>query len=550
MYKTTALDKKIFTLWKKTGPLGAFSSGLKQYAGKVWLPTIENERKALQEVDRLLKKAKKDPVALKFLKTMRRSLLFEELHDIPGEVMGYFYNHFLIEGFNAKHINQLADGCLKILDIKKGLLKKDWPAEIKLLTVLSCDGCVGVLEVAKNNVKAARIKKKLDVLAARIKEWRAAVQVGKIKKGDYSEVFPLLKKFGKGFRREKKYQSILKDFYDYPEKPAEIETKASAWLEEELPKFKAIVAKLAAKLNCKPTPEIVEKAMDKKFTVQRKNLVKTILDVRGLLQKIAETYWVRITPNYDVRVIETPAYLVPFMPTAAMSSFNTLTRKPFCVFFSTTDPRGSPSTCLPEMCQTIIHEEYGHCVNFMNSYKGFLKPLRLVEILGSTLDTPITEGLSFHREIEALQRFRHFEHEHYLGKTEKQLIALIQHYTDLETFNDALEYVVRKWRVFRFLRAISDSRVNTGKQKYASFVEWAAKKTSLPKKLIYDQTFFFQERPGYAPGYSIFGQRLAELQKKAFAKGISQLDFNTFVASTGFPARTLFEKQLRKQFKI
>lgn len=550
MYKTTALDKQILRFYKKTSPLGLFTSGFKQYAGKVWLPTKENEREALDEVDRLLRKAKNDPVARKYLKAERRGLVFEELHDIPGAVMNYLYNHFLIEGFNRKHITQLAEGGIRILDIKKQLLKKDWPAEIKILTILACDGCLGVIETAKKNVTGVRVKEKLDALSAKVKEWRAAVSIGKIKKGDFSEVFPLLKKHGTGFRREKVYPRLLKDFYDYSETAQEIESNGLCWLEAELPKFRAIVAKLASRFGCKQTPEQVEKAMDQTFAISRTRLVKTILESRRLLQQLAEQHWVRITPKYDVRVIETPKYLVPFMPTAAMSSFNTLTRKPFCVFFSTTDPRGSPSTCLPEMFQTTIHEEYGHCVNFMNSYTGFLRPLRLVEILGSTLDTPITEGLSFHREMEALETFRHLEHEHRPSKAERHLIELISRYADFDLFTDALEYVVRKWRVFRFLRAVSDSRVNTGKQRYAAFVEWAAKKTGLPKKLIYDQTFFFQERPGYSPGYSMFGQRLAVLQKKALAKGISRLDFNTFVVSTGFPARQIFEKQVRQQFRV
>jgi hypothetical protein len=550
MYKATALDREILRLEKKVSPLGMFASGLKQYAGKVWLPTKENEQKALEQVDKLLRKAKNDPVARKYLRAARRGLLFEELHDYPGSVMNYLYEHFLIEGFNQAHISKLADGCLKILDLKRHLLGKDWPAEIRLLTVLACDGCAGVIATAKKNIKGPRVKKKLDLLAERIREWRGAVSVGKVRKGDFSEIFPLLKKHGNGFRRERVYPKLLNDFYDYPETAKDIEGKALSWLEGELPKFRAIVAKLAVKLQCRPAPDSIEKVMGKRFAVPRNRLIQTILQVRKILQKVAEKHWVRITPKYDVRVIETPKYLVPFMPTAAMSSFNTLTSKPFCVFFATTDPRGSPSTCLPELMQTIIHEEYGHCVNFMNSYKGYLKPLRLVEILGGTLDTPITEGLSFHREIEALHAFRHFEHAEQLGRDEKALVALMERYADLETFTDALEYVVRKWRVFRFLRAISDSRVNTGKQRYAGFVDWAAKKTGLPKKLIYDQTFFFQERPGYSPGYSMFGQRLAELQKKAFAKGISRLDFNTFVASTGFPARKLFERQIRQQFRL
>ncbi len=544
------IDNKIFILWKKISPLSAFCSGLKQYAGKVWIPTRENEKKAVIEIDKLLKKCKKDRKAAKFLKSVRRGFMFEEPNDPPGSVMNYLYNHFLVEGFKENHIRSITDGCMKSLDVKKYLLKKDWPAEIKILAVLSCDGALGVIATAKNNVKKESSRKKLDALAEKIREWRKAVEVGKIRKGDFTDVFPLLKKFGRGFRREKLYPKLLNDYYDYPESAKEIEAKALGWLEDEMPKFRAVSAKLASKLNCSADIPGIDGALKKKYNVPLSKLIRVIVETRHLLQDVTEESLVKITPKYDVRVIETPKYMVPFMPSGAMSPFNTLTKKPFCVYFATTDKRGSPNDCLPEIFQLTIHEEHGHCVNFMNSYTGFLGKLRLVEILGSSLDTPITEGLSFHREIELLEIFRHFEHEYRQSRAEKNVIKFINNYSDLETFNDAMEFVVRKWRVGRFLRAISDSRVNSGKQKYADFVDWANKKTGLPKKRIFDLTFSFFENPGYSPNYSMFGQSLAELQRKAMSKGVSRVDFNTFVASKGFPARRIFEKQIRDEFKL
>ena len=107
-----------------------------------------------------------------------------------------------------------------------------------------------------------------------------------------------------------------------------------------------------------------------------------------------------------------------------------------------------------------------------------------------------------------------------------------------------------KWRMVRFLRAVSDVRLNLEKQNFPQFIEWGHKKTGLSKKLVYDQTIHFQENPGYAPCYSMFGQKLRKLQAKAIRKGITQREFNTFVASSGFPARSLFEKKIKKKFKL
>ena len=550
MYKTTAIDKAILKFYRKTSPLGLYISGLKQYAGKVWLPTKENEHKALAEIDRMLKKAKNDPVAKKFLRAERRGLLIEELCDPISAPSSYLYYHFLQEGFNRKHITQIAESCLKILDIKKYMLKKTWPGEIKILTVLECIGSLGVIATAKKNVKGKKVHQKLDALAAEIKKWKDFASVGKIKAGDFKEVFPLFKKYGKGIKRNKIYPKILKDQFDFPETAKDIEKKAMVWLDEELPKFKAITAKVASKLNCKNDATKVDELITKKYSVPRQKIIKTILDFRKTLQKITEKVWVEITPGYTVRVIETPKYMVPFIPSGAMNSFNSLTNKPYCVFWATNDPRGTPSTSVPDLIQLIIHEEYGHCVNFINSYKGYLGKLRLSEIIGSALDIPITEGLSFHREIESLDFFRHLEHKYQLSNEEKALMKIINKYADIETFNDIYEFVVRKWRITRFVRAITDSRVNTGKQRYASVVDWAAKKTGVPKRTIYGQTVNFLRSPGHASCYSMFGQRLAGLQRKAMEKGVSRVDFNTFVVSSGFPAQTILEKRIKKKFKL
>ena len=230
-----------------------------------------------------------------------------------------------------------------------------------------------------------------------------------------------------------------------------------------------------------------------------------------------------------------------------MQPFGSLS-KPFCISFITTDKKASPSTFLPGVAQTLIHEEYGHCVNFMNSYSCHVKPLRITEILDSTLSTPITEGLSFYRELESLKTFKKMEEPR--DELERKLVNLIEKFCPYKDFVLGLEFEVMQWRQARFLRAICDSRVNREKQSYPSFIEWAHKKTGLSKKLVFDQTFHFLERPGYAPCYSIFGQRLRELQEKAMKKGITQVKFNTFVASAGFPARTIFEAQLKKEFNI
>jgi hypothetical protein len=64
--------------------------------------------------------------------------------------------------------------------------------------------------------------------------------------------------------------------------------------------------------------------------------------------------------------------------------------------------------------------------------------------------------------------------------------------------------------------------------------------------MIYNQTWIFLESVGYAPCYSIAGDKIRKLQQQAIKKGISQIDFNTYVASLGFPAPELFEQKVQQ----
>jgi hypothetical protein len=84
-----------------------------------------------------------------------------------------------------------------------------------------------------------------------------------------------------------------------------------------------------------------------------------------------------------------------------------------------------------------------------------------------------------------------------------------------------------------------------GKQTITKFVKWASKTTGLAEKLIYNQTWIFLDRIGYAPVYFIAGDSLRILQEKAIKKGVNVVDFNTYATSIGYGARTVFEERLK-----
>jgi len=534
-------EKEAIELWKEIYPTSAFNAGLKEYAGQIWIPSHSNLKKALAKIAEIEKK--EDEAVKKFLTTIRRDLMFEEPHKAPGAITNTFFTHLILEGIKEKHILALAEQSLNFLAVQQDMWNKKWPIEIRIFTAQECDGAKTILEVIKKKCEK-ETKEALTALQKRIEEWNKKAQI-KLKRKDFKEIYSLLQKKSKGLGRKKIYPALIKDFYDYLETPEEIEQFAVKWIEEELPEFKKITRKLAKRYKCKPTAEEVEKALKKYQYIPPKKLIKTIQTLRKPLQKLANQEWVKITPKYNVKVIETPDYLVPFMPSGAMQSLNSLT-KPFCIFFTTTDPKASPPTDYPNAAQIIIHEEYGHCVNFMNSYT---KKNRLIEIIGSTLDIPTTEGLSFYRELESIKTFDRLR-KGARNKIEREVIQEIEKYVPFKDFVDGMKFVVMHWRMGRFLRAASDSRLNREVQTFPQFIEWAHKKTGLSKKSIFDLIFHFQRMPGYAPCYSIFGQYLNEYQENSMRKGTTQLEFNTYVASAGFPARSIFERRLKEHFKL
>lgn len=542
------VEKEVFKLWKEISPGSAFGSGLKKYAGQIWIPSHANVKRALTRIKKLEKKA--DPVTRKFLATMRRDLMIEEPQDPPGALLGAFFTHLIVEGINEKHLLSLAEQSLNFLAVQEDLWNRKWPVELQIFSAQESDGAKAIIETIKKKCKKKETKDALTAVQKRIEIWKQKTAHVKLKRNDFTETYPILKKRSTGLGRKRTYRATVRDLYDYIESPEEIERLAVSWINKELPGFKKIMNKLARRYKCKPTVEEIEKALNKHQKVPERKLLKTTTGLRKALQKLADKEWVKITPKYDVRVIETPKYLVPFLPTAAMQPFNSLTKKPFCLFFTTTDPKASPSSSLPVVAQTVIHEEYGHCVNFMNSYTGLIGKPRLIEILESSLDTPITEGISFFRELESLRTFDRMMHLGAHDEVEKVVIKEIEKYIPFEEFVEGMFFVGMQWRMVRFLRAISDVRLNLEKQTFPEFIEWAHKKTGLSRKLIFDQTFHFQENPGYAPCYSVFGQRLREMQANAMKNGFTQKEFNTFVASSGFPARSIFEKRIRQKFKL
>ncbi|MFQ6063877.1 MAG: hypothetical protein ACE5L6_00190 [Candidatus Bathyarchaeia archaeon] len=544
--KMKPIEREIFEVWKEAFPRTAYTQGLEEYAGKILIPSEEKIEKIKKRIENLKKKTK-DKGQTKFLNSIYMEITFYEPYRVPSDATDAFFYHLVKEGINLTHMKTLAScTCEALKQARTWLSRRKWPIEVKILTKQKTDGLIGIVNTIKTETKDQPLKLELEKVLKEAEDYLKTFAVEGIKEGDFTEVFPILQKHGGNLGHKTIYPRILKDQFDYPETAEEIEKKVLKWMRTWQPKLIETTTKLAAKYGVPPDVQKVGEEITRRRNVPKSQVLQFVKNLRTIAQQVFHKNIVRITPKYDTRIMETPPYLVSFIPSAAMSPLNMTTDKPFNIFFVTTDEKRSPATSVPDLMQLILHEEYGHCVNYSNSSTAFEAKPSPLDIIDTYLSYPISDGISFYRELEFVNLLKKLVKRRDLDKNQTRLLEILRGDGDDETMILENEYVMLQWRMVRFLRAIFDSRLNIGKQSVADFVAWASKETGISEKKIYDQTFFFLSMVGYAPCYSMAGEALRELQELAVKNGKNAVDFNTYASSLGFPGRTIFEEKLRK----
>jgi len=541
-------EEEIFGLWKELNPSSAFTAGLDDYAGKLFVPTERNVKRMLEKIAKLKARAE-DTVQKKFLQCLETGLRFEEPYMALESILWTFYGHLVKEGIKVEHMLSLTSHAKKVLEVsKERLTKKKWPIEIRAITCYGGNSLLGILETIRNETENEQLREEMHRLKGTVDDYIKAFYVEGVKEGSFEEVFPILERERGDIGRKEIYPKLLKDLYDYPETANKIEDKALRWLREELPRLVEITEKLARMYGVEAKVESVVDEMTKRRNMEKSRVVKFVLNIREKLQKVVKSHLVRITPAYDTRVVETPSYLVSLIPSAAAGWFNTLTEKPFNVFFITTDPKRSAPASASDLILSIVHEEYGHCINHSNSVTNFAAKPALTELLDVATGLQVSEAISFFREVEFISLLKQLvrKKEKELTRDEKELLDALRAVEDLNTFVLETEFIVMEWRLLRFLRAIGDVRINMGKQSAAEFINWAHEQAGLSKKMLYNEVFTFQDSPGYAPCYCMAGEELRKIQSLAVEQGKNVIDFNTYVSSMGYTPRTVYEKKLKE----
>ncbi|MBI3859056.1 MAG: hypothetical protein HY296_02280 [Thaumarchaeota archaeon] len=547
----TSLDAEILHTVKEISPSTAYLVGFNDHAGKLFIPSEANTKAALRKLRALRKKARSE-TQRKVLDSLEASLLYEEPQPVLDDIIGSIFVHLVKEGLNDEHMLSLLRHSEKALAAsRKRFSGRRVPTGVKALTLYRLGGVVEILGTVRGQTKNQGVRRGADAVKAQAEKYVKMFELEGFGKGEFPNVEKVFKKQGFELGREKFYPVALKKGFDYHETPAELERNAVEWLDEELPRFKHVTARLAKNLGCKPVPEEVEKAINARYALDPKKLIATTQGLRKVVQRFVNERVHGINPKYKTTVIETPGYLTGTIPTGAAQFFDTYTKKPFQVFFQTTDPKRDPDKSVPGLLNLLIHEEYGHCVHHSNSVVGFVGKVPTLQLLpGTPVAGPITEGLSFNREIEVFEALKELERRGARTKAEKDYVALMEKYGGLKQVNLELEFMTRRWRVVRFLRVIGDVRINTGKQGLLEFVDWANRRTGVPRSSVYFQLFPAHEGifPGYATNYAVMGQEIRGMEKK-IVDDSKRYKFSTYLCSIGFPPRSVYRKMLAQYAK-
>ena len=544
---TDPLDAQIMDLVKEVNPSGAYLIGFIEYAGKLFIASRANIDAALDRVRSLRAEAKTE-LQRRVLDSMEVMLLFDEPQPVLDDIVGTIFAHLVKEGIKDEHLLSLFDYAVKDIDACFARYEgRVIPTPVKALTLYRLDGVLEILDTVKGQTKSPEVQRAADALKQRVSEYVRLFELEGWGKGEFPNAEKIFKAGGFDLGRQGFYPKALANGLGYAETPEELEARAVSWIDEELPRFNRVTAKLAKIFGCDPTPEEVEEKIKEKDNIEPGRLVGTTRGIRRTVQRLVDEDLCRINPKYKTTVIETPPYLTGTIPSAAAQFFDTFTKKPFQYYFQTTDPKRDPAKTVADMVQTLVHEEYGHCVHHSNSALQFVGELSPVQILpGLATGGPVTEGLSFNREIEFLELSKSLETKRRLTKTEKGYVRLLGKHGGLEQFNLELEFTTMRWRIVRFLRVVGDVRVNTGKQALMDFVDWAHGRTGIPRSSVYYQLFPAHEGifPGYATSYAVCGQAIRAIERK-IKDPKKRVRFSTYLCSIGFPPMSIYMRMLK-----
>src|SRR5713226_3670456 len=393
---SSEIEAEIFEFAKEFDPTSAYLNGVKEYVGKIAIPSRRNLEKFSRRVEELRLRAENESQQ-KLLNSLSAAYTMAEPQGIPEGVLGAYFGYLMKEGIIPSHLRTLTRNAIRAMQTAVSEHGgKNYPTGIRVLTLIRCDGVQEILRTVKKETQDKELKKLVGDLSSITRKYATIFRVPGFKGQAFDQLYRLIKKDGWPLGREKIYTQAIQRLFDYPETPEQVEEKGLRYVDRELPRFQRLTKRLAAKYGVSARAEDVSKAIRAKRAIKPAGIIPFLTELR---KKAVNRQIVRVNPKYDTKVIETPLYLSGIFPSGGAFFYDMYTNNPKEIFIATTDPRRDPSTAPGEPLNLLVHEEYGHCVHASNSSSAYGAKPTLVDMIGSPLGA-ISEGISFQREIE------------------------------------------------------------------------------------------------------------------------------------------------------
>lgn len=548
--KMSPLEKEVLEIFGDLNPVELYGLGLRKFRGKLFILSKPNIKRMRARIEAAKNKCKRsDEVVRKFLDSIEATLLWDEPGAGIAQVTNAISGYLIKEGIVSDHLKELLDRAYKSLEAWNVFLdQRTYPVAIRILAQYQVLGAFEVIDLIESQSTDPQLTEITRSLRTAIERIRQKFSVIGFTDGDFEEVVKILAQQGPDLERESFYPYALKKAFDYNESYSALERKALRWLDEELPKFKAYTKTLAIRFGCENNPETVQEVLRGRPGMDGKLALQTTNRLRPTIQALVSESIAGINSRYNAKVMETPSYLTSIIPTAAAQGYDGLTNNPRQLYFLTTDPKRAPPGGLADLIDTLVHEEYGHCLHFSNTASEYAARATITEILPSLHTGTTSEGLAFQREMEFLELIEKLSRKRSSSYTEPEraFVNMISEYERFDEFLIEMEFAVYRFRIVRFLRVIGDTRINSGKQNLLDFLDWAKRKTKLAPRTVFYQIFLHEGIfPGYATCYAVVGQEIRALQKRLKNDPRKLAMFNAYATSMGYPSRSIYLKRLK-----
>jgi len=110
------VESEIFELFKEADPSGAYINGLKEYAGKIFIPSRKNLDRLSRRVEELRLKAE-NKSQLKVLDSGSAWLTLNEPHIAAESVLNAFFGYMIKEGIIDSHMKALTRNGIKAIEV-------------------------------------------------------------------------------------------------------------------------------------------------------------------------------------------------------------------------------------------------------------------------------------------------------------------------------------------------------------------------------------------------------------------------------------------------